>query len=516
MVSTKLPRKPGSRVDADDAIGANRTVRDSFKADAVLDSAEGTLNGIGQGAWLGPMAGAVAGGAISKLGKLTRVGGVQKAGEFVQGAGQKFNEMKVSDLSEMAGIRGAFTRVTQPVADFAANVANKVSEWTGFGNRRSNAHVGKAAVAHHKARSLSDAMNLSHAGEMPSELRAAVHELHGMAKGSAHHGAISHTVYEQANAKLEEAMKAYHKSDAKLSSDAKALLKQTKKLDRHLGDVAHHNHKSVAWGNVGQSIRNTPQNLSKANLSHVLVNGAFAAASVISIGKDTLSFEHSIKGLKQMFGDMTGTDPNQVSTTRILFGNVPAPIADVRGKLMANFAIKQGADFLNVGLQIASRMGPVKSVASMLGVGMVSSTADSMLDTAIIPVYKQFSEAYKKGIPISAEDYAIFLSVASKDLKNRGPEDPFVQELAKQYAAAKTSPAVILNEITVGKMMARMHGIMDANEAKKHPAASVGASHVDRLSGNAQAQRPVVGEKTAALEKQAQARGIEGGAAPAV
>lgn len=478
---------------------------DTYAVERLTDGADSVLTKVGMAGMLAPMAGSAVGAVAGGLGRLTGSQSLKGASEKISGGMKRLNEVTIGELTEKAGVGGVFTKVTQPVANVTASVVDKLAGWTGISRRRAEKHLGKAAVAHSRAQSVVGQMNMAHLDHLPESFREPVQQMHDLAKGAATHGAIDKDAFQRVHSLMEEAKL----GGVKLNTEGKALLKQAHSLKEHLGNAVHHDMKSTGWRNVKESVRNAPATFAKSSAMHTVVNGAFAASSMLSMVKDTMSFSHSVETLKQMYADMTGTKAKDVSTMRILLGSVPPPIADVRGKLMKNFVVKQGVDIANVGLMLATRMGFAKVMASQMGVMAVSGVADSLLDTSVIPMYKAFTDAQKKGMPISAGDYAAFIGTASRDLKARGGADSeFARALGEQYAAEKTSAAQMLNEITDGKMMVRLHGIIDANKAKMAEAAAAKPTHTDRLNGTAAAQQPVVGQHTAALDKQAQANAL--------
>ena len=128
---------------------------------------------------------------------------------------------------------------------------------------------------------------------------------------------------------------------------------------------------------------------------------------------------------------------------------------------------------------------------------VIRAAAEGMLGKSVLPHYKAMRDAQEAGQQIPADAVAEFILAANEKLRNRGKTGmAFAEELGKQYVSEGTKLAVILEEISNGKMQARVNDIMAKEKAP--------TSHVERLMQPAQAIKPELGAFTQKLNQQAQ------------
>jgi hypothetical protein len=415
----------------------------------------------------------------------------KKTGDVLATPKRMYSELSFGDIGANLGIKDRMGKITQPMFDGAGAVVDKVGGATGFNTWRADAHLSKATVAHQNAREIIGGMKMEHA---PAAFRTHLHEMRSTVLEASHPSKINFERFSLAKKKLGEAVEA----SGTLSKEARALVKGAEKLGGKVEKAVYHSGQSAGWKNVRQTFHDTPKNISRATAGPSLFNASFVALSALSMANDTKTFAHNLASLRQMHKDMTGTE---VSNMRLLLGTVPAPVAAARKVLIANYGLKQVFDVLNIGLNVKMhRMGPITMMAAFMGVGMLSSGVDSVMNVSVLPFYAGISNAYKQHKDISAQAYAEFLALASKDLHNRGSGDPAVMALAQQYKAQNISPVEILNRASGTQLMADLHAIIQANEAK----APKEVSHVAKLEGAPQAAMAVVGKHTEKVAAPAQ------------
>jgi hypothetical protein len=469
-----------SQAQAPGALGVVETV-------AAAPSNMYMLAGGAAAGWLGEK--------VAASGKSRNWGAVEKVGTVMATPKRWYTSLSFGDLSEKFGMKGAFTKVSQPLFNGAGVVADKVGGFTGFNNWRANTHFGKAASAHQNALELAGNMKLEHAPT--PQIRSALHDMQSAVSGTTHASQIDHVKFARGQEALKEIMDG-HKG--KFAGETKTLLKNAEKLGGKVEKAVYHNGQSVGYKNVRQAFKEVPGKISNAKAGPALMHASFVALSALSIAGDTKSFSHNLASLRAMYLDMTGE--KEVSNARLLIGSVPAPVAAARKALVANFSAKVVLDAINIGLNVKmNRIGGfVKSTVAFMGIQMLSSGVDSVVNTSVLPFYKGISDAKKQGKTISAEAYAEFLTLASKDMGTRGKDDAVVQAVAEQFAAEQIAPAALLKEVENGKLMVRVHAVIDANEAK----APKEISQVAKLQGAPQAAMPVKGEHSAKVVAQAQ------------
>lgn len=440
---------------------------------------------IDQGAGMAFMGGAAAhfaGMGAEKLGNATKLTFLQKTGHFLGAPARWFNGLTFEKLG--------FTEKTaarmQPTFDRMGRMAEKIGNATGFKTWRVNANSGKAAASLQHAKNMLEELTPEAIASLPSGVHTHLHDIHDMVSKATHAGHIDAERLKTAKEGLGTALKG-----AKLGKAETKVVGNFGKLTTTLEKTAHHHGKATGWKDIAGFFKKSPGKIPKAAAGHALLGGAFAFTSGLSMVTDTYTLGHNLAALRQMYADMTGTPVKDVSNTRVMLGDVPAPLASARKHLVGNYGLKQIMDVANIGLQVTT-MGFGKMMVAMGGVTMLSQVADNMLSTAMLPAYMQLRDMHVKGKEISAEMYAGLLEMASPEMQSR-QGSPLVLAVAQQYADAKASPADVLKEVASGKVMARLHGVIDANEAKKH------VSHVDKLNGQGKEQRPVVGAHTQQL-----------------
>jgi hypothetical protein len=288
-------------------------------------------------------------------------------------------------------------------------------------------------------------------------------------------------------------------------------------------DSLAHQNKAATWNNVGEAVKGAPEKLGNTSATHGLMNAAFIGMSGMKMFGDARGFAGNLDSLRQMYSDVTGEDPQKVSTMKLLTGKLPEPVNEARNHLVAKFGIKQGFSIGNIAMNVAMMINPKwgsswKAIGAMVGTSLASGAVDSFMGESILPVHKAFSEAHKSGRKIPAEFYAAYLYSASKELKTRGETgQQFAMAIGQQYAEEQIAPGALLQELSNGKLMERITALtqgVDAAQSTATQPTQEQQSFVSRQSAaGMQTERATLGKFTAKANQEAQLAGVAQGIA---
>lgn len=331
--------------------------------------------------------------------------------------------------------------------------------------------------------------NLNASAALPSGLREHIQEIGNLAKA----GNTDHHEVTEALSKFADIIEKESKNLSK--KDAKALGKLGKAVDNHFA--------SINFRKIGDVVKAVPKAIGNAPVLHGVMNATLIGASAVGVLAEANGFRKNLASLKQMSAEITG---KPVSTFSLLFGKVPAPVAEARSKLIKNFAVSEVSG-------VAALGATVLNAVKKNGVGLVGFIAPQLIGSGVsmligessLPLYTKLSQAHASGQQILAVDYAELVGKASPELQARGATaSVFSKELGKQYATEKTTPAQIMREISNGDLMKRVHALIAKNELAKPMLAAtvtdkkISKSHVAALEKKGQPDKnhTVVGDHT--------------------
>jgi hypothetical protein len=490
VAAVKKSGQKGTAAQPDDALSGKVAAPEipvspaTSATDKILGGSFKTLGITSMAAWLGGGLVNALGGAVRWTGSKTGINLLERAGNKIRQPIAYIDRTTLSDFGRSTGIGNAVSKVTQPVFNGAATVADKVVAPT----------LGKRGV-------------IKHTGQMHFHLDKA--STHANVSLAADHALAPHLKTLQTitsvpsghvdMGRLKEAYEAYStvKSDIKnpFASLPKAEAKAVGKFETAIGRAIGHHHSAQEWKDVKATVRNLPKGMAGSSIRHTLMNGSWIGLSGLSVFSVGRNFFKDLKALKQMSADMTG---QQVSTLGLLVGNVPAPIAQARKHIFKNFFAREALETVGLAVNIKQarngHINPLVLGAQILG----SQGIDQMMGESVLDHYQLLKTAYQRG-GISVADYASFLAEASSELKARGADNPFTQAIAQQYAQEKASPAQIMKEIANGGLMKRISLLVVAQEPAKTETPAV-TSHVKKASG-VREEKPVIGKHTGQLAK---------------
>jgi hypothetical protein len=282
-----------------------------------------------------------------------------------------------------------------------------------------------------------------------------------------------------------------------------------------------HQNKAAGWNDVGGAVKSAPEKLGDTSAAHGIMNAAFIGMSGMKMFGDARGFAQNLDSLRQMYSDVTGEDPQKVSTLKLLTGSLPEPVNEARNHLVSKYGVKQGLSLGNIAMNVAMMINPKwgsswKAIGAMVGTSLASSAVEGLMGESILPVHKAFSDAHKSGRKIPAEFYAAYLYSASKELKSRGETgQQFAMAIGQQFAAENISPGDLLQELSNGKLMDRINTLTQGVD-KAQMAAPVQEQQgfANRQgAGGVQSERQTLGKFTAKANQEAQLAGVAQGIA---
>ncbi len=424
----------------------------------------------------------VAGGAKWLANKIG-ITSIAKAGDTAQKGLKGFPEK--SFLEFFGG-----SKIADKAANSLGDGLNRVVDSTGLSGFINKINEGRGWLRLRKIDKFSNKVNTS--ANLSSDLREHIQKIGNLAK-------IGNTDHHEVTEALSNFSKIIEEESKNLSKkDAKALGKLGKAVDSHFS--------SGSFKKIGDVVKAVPKAIGNAPVLHGVANATLIGASAVGVLAEANGFRKHLASLKQMSADITG---KPVSTFSLLFGKVPAPVAEARSRLLKNFVVSEVSG-------VAALGATVLNAAKKNGVGLVGFMAPQLIGSGVsmligestLPLYTKLSQAHASGQQILAADYAELVGKASPELQARGATaSVFSKELGKQYAAEKTTPAQIMREISNGNLMKRVHALIAKNElAKPMLAATVtdkktSKSHVAALGkiGQADKNQEVVGHHTEKL-----------------
>ena len=479
-----------------------------------LDKGLGAVNGatgmFGMGALFGlPIIGGI-GGAIGWVGKKTKLGLLEKTGEKIKAPHHYFKEATFADVGNKLGVGKAAGAGADAAAGATSWVAERIPGLKSLSASR--AVASEAGVYRHLRSAQAHAGQLTNISNLPESFQQ-LHSHVMLAEHPGHIGAVEFmadaaSTSQNAVATTQKVM--VQKPFSELVTEAEAALAGAKNLSgaeksaakKFLNStikMSESAERSGMWKDIPGAIRSVPGKLATTNALHGAVNGAFVLGSGISMVQDGRGAVNRNRMIKEMKADMDA----------VRAGSGGSAAWDARKSLVKEYAMKSVADaaniYINVKQAVSHRFG-MKAALIGMGVAMAAEQVAEMLfadHTAEAYIgFKQLQLAAKaQGAQLSAEHYAGFIAEVSPDLKKRGgTQSRFTQEVAKQYAEEGLSAAQIMVEIQNGKLMARVHNIIDATEKAK-AAEPKTVSHAAQVRGEAQdrSHRQVVGDHTRAI-----------------
>ena len=469
---------------------------------------------------------------IGWTGKVLKFSSIQKAGEKISAPANWLNTNDFTALGNKLKIAEPMGRVSQVVANGAAWVTEKAGAQSIVGSRMQGMAIGNAHRHFLKAKAHAEALDL---GQIPAEHRPHFEVLHEAITNSGHVGDLHHyvagheklkfktpvaaavegaavsTAVKSETVTMAAALKNAEAAATTMAKKGGGVDKATlKAVNRFLGateKTTNALNNAKGWGNIAGAIRSVPGKLAKAPIAHTMMNGAFVAGSAVSMAGDALSAKTQLHMLKEMCADMMGKNIDNISTAKVLFGSVPEPVRKARGALVKQLLMKEGADAVNVVINtkqaLNAKFSMAKAMVGFLGAEAVSSAADRLVADHTAEAYVGFKQAQlaakASGQQLTGEQYTQFVGMVSPDLERRGgARSRFAQEIGKQYAQEQKSAAEIMREIESGKLLARVHGIID--ETSRHAAQVIGA--------NTRMQKPVVGQHSQKVVSEAVDHGV--------
>ena len=272
------------------------------------------------------------------------------------------------------------------------------------------------------------------------------------------------------------------------------------------------------------NIKQVPATLGKTAIMHGVMRTAWLGGATLSMYGVARDFGSQLYALRQLHADLTGKDISDVSSMTVLMGsNLPKPVQEARSKLLKVSGIHAIASTAGLVMALKSNLIDNK-IAKMLGpigegmaggiLGMmayqipdqIAEIAQGFIGEPILAHYNGLRGMQESGQALPAEAYGEFIFAANEKLHTKGRTgQQFALALGEQYAAEGSKVAVVIAEISSGKMQERLDAIMQKTAEEKAQAAAATPSYVDRVTGAKAplATRPELGAFTNKLNQQA-------------
>ena len=198
-------------------------------------------------------------------------------------------------------------------------------------------------------------------------------------------------------------------------------------------------------------------NVKGMSVDEVVNHTARYSAYAVDAYQNVNAIRGGIRALKAITADVQGTQPNKVSTFKVLFGvNQPEIVRQARKQFFMGVmpgVISGGLGYL-VSSQLTKRFGHTGMIGSMAGT--MSFSAVAMLGNMVssknpmIDVYKAIKITQEQGQPVDREMIGKFLAAASPELAKLGGEHSTNTLLIAAYYAENNTP--------VAQMLADING----------------------------------------------------------
>lgn len=274
-----------------------------------------------------------------------------------------------------------------------------------------------------------------------------------------------------------------------------------------------------------EHIKKIPGELGNASIMHSAGRAAWIGGASLGMYAVARSFGSQLYALRQLQADLTGKDISEVSSYSVLMNsNLPKPVLDARDKLLKLSGIHALASTAGLVMalkshlidgKLAKMLGPVGEGAAGAMLGMmayqipdqIAEIAEGFVGSPILAHYNGLRDVQASGQALPPEAIAEFVYACNDKLRAKGHTGQhFAMALSDEYVAEGTKIATILEEVSNGKMQARINAITEKNKQEKTEEAPEDKvpSHVERLQAPLKTMvRPEVGSFTNKLNQQA-------------
>lgn len=296
---------------------------------------------------------------------------------------------------------------------------------------------------------------------------------------------------------VEEAQKAMSEMDLD-GKTRKSLTKGLAKVSESAAMATQRQGAAEKLSNLPDAIRKAPDSLANASLKNVALKGTTVTATALVATSTAKGVSDRVHALKMMYMDLTGE--SKISTRKLLMSKkLPDAVKAARGNIMKEFGPRVLLNLADIAASyVFVKNNSTKGMLYSFGLkGASTLHAAQVQNLGLLPVYEALSQ--KAEIP--PEEYAMFISMASKNARQAGGvENELVQALAIDYAEAGARPADILKDVESGKFDERA----TQKVADFKAAAGTVTDNADKLRPQALGgdKREVVGEHTQRLQQQ--------------
>ncbi len=233
---------------------------------------------------------------------------------------------------------------------------------------------------------------------------------------------------------------------------APGLVDSLKKLEKNIPKLHNAEYMADGWKNLSQHTREFSGKVGKASAMNSLMNASFIVGAGTSDFFTLSSAITKLHDLKEMYADMMGKKPEQVSVTDVLFSSsAPDAVKHARLDTLKEFAPSVILDAANTVLNVKFVLKPPHSMLGWLPLmilPMASQMVRSMVAGKLLPAFHVIKESHEQGQNAPAIAYAELLAEGCPELKKRGGiKSHFTLALAEKYSKDQLPAAEVLHRI---------------------------------------------------------------------
>lgn len=444
MVTTRPQNIPNNRgigngIDPTDAIPPAKNAGFLDKAANFFSTATSKLiNVIGWSPVFAPMAASLLLG-VSKFGKITRIGTIERAGDSAHGyltgiMNKTVGEVFTGDTSKTIGY------VSQKVLKVAGDGADRVVSTT-------RAHVIGGLSERNAARHLvklnkyATQIEASIDPNAPQHVRATIKRMVGLASQNG----IPPTKFAEHSQAFADFMT---QNGNHFDKDGRNLLN---KILKTTTKAVNSTNNAAIWRNPSRMLAALPSAIGSSKLLPGIANVTFIVLSLIGIGKTIANHIKTHSETKAASKNAGTTSPELVN--------------EANSKLRSSTGVSLVTDFMSLFMNIASAVKGNVSFAGFVLPQVAGGLANAAIGTSSLEKLAGLEKMHAAGQKIPAQAYAELIGSASNELKARGGDgSAFAQELGKIYADMQSDPAQVFRRAVNGAIMHDINALIKANE----------------------------------------------------
>ncbi len=225
---------------------------------------------------------------------------------------------------------------------------------------------------------------------------------------------------------------------------------RTKVLDQTVAHVL----PKVGLGKLTSKLSTTTR---KAAFGQTLMDASFAATSLFGMVHAAETFSDKLEMLKSMCADVGG---KPVSTSDVIFGNIPDSMQSQRKQLISELGVKEFFQAASLALSVLSLKGRNISSKWWIGSQLADVGASTLVaSNKLLEMYGELKAKQAAGMQLTVGDYANFLDHTPLcESHASGASNDMILELAKRLHASQTPVSEVLTGAVKGGSLDKMIG----------------------------------------------------------